>query len=369
MLGKWVTNKSMKFNHALSITLKIFLGILIINSIIMNLWHLMSISILLLVLLFIPQFLKKRHQIIIPNEFEFLLLIFVIAILILNKFGTIITPLSFGIAMGFLGFLIILILYSDSKIKKDYFFIITFAICLSVATGFFIELMKYYLKLFLGYSLTDGNYIFTMRIMSYVVLGALISSVIGYLYMAKKLSFFDLIIHRFERINPTILFKRKITPNELSGLIKKGENENIEFKSTLRYNIYTKEIDKKIENSALKTLTAFLNSGGGTLLVGISDKGNVTGLEKDHFQNSDKIYLHVNNLIKGRIGKEVLHLINYEIIKIKKKEVLKIDCVKSSKPVFLKAEGGVEEFYIRSGPASIKLEGSELIEYINRRFG
>ena len=64
-------------------------------------------------------------------------------------------------------------------------------------------------------------------------------------------------------------------------LIKRGENEKIEFKSTLRINLHTKEQDKKVENSVLKTIVAFLNSEGGTLLIGVSDCGEIIGIEKD----------------------------------------------------------------------------------------
>ena len=39
-----------------------------------------------------------------------------------------------------------------------------------------------------------------------------------------------------------------------------------------------------IEHAVLKTITAFLNTDGGALLVGVSDDGIISGIEKDGFQ-------------------------------------------------------------------------------------
>ena len=49
------------------------------------------------------------------------------------------------------------------------------------------------------------------------------------------------------------------------------------------------------------------------------------------------------------------------------KKILLIICKRSEKQVFLKS-GNEEEFYVRNGPASIKLEGSSLVDYIKHRF-
>jgi len=66
-------------------------------------------------------------------------------------------------------------------------------------------------------------------------------------------------------------------------LIEQGENDNVEFKSTLRYNLFTKKNDKEIEHAVLKSITAFMNSSGGTLIIGVDDKKNSLGLNNDNF--------------------------------------------------------------------------------------
>jgi predicted HTH transcriptional regulator len=42
-----------------------------------------------------------------------------------------------------------------------------------------------------------------------------------------------------------------------------------------------KQIQKALRKSITKTIAAFLNTLGGTLLIGVSDSGNVLGIEPD----------------------------------------------------------------------------------------
>ena len=50
-------------------------------------------------------------------------------------------------------------------------------------------------------------------------------------------------------------------------------------------------------SKCLKTVAAYLNSEGGVLLVGVSDEGELLGLDHDHFPNEDRLLLHWVNLI------------------------------------------------------------------------
>ncbi|MAG10719.1 hypothetical protein CMI44_00185 [Candidatus Pacearchaeota archaeon] len=352
----------------ISLVLKLILIISIINSIYFQLWHLASTSIFLLILLFSPQIIKKSYRITTPIEFEFLLLLFIIISLIFGKVGGILTPILFGIATSFIGFMIMLILYSTNQIKKNYFLIILFAFNFAVAFGFGLEFIKYYLKLLLGHEITDGLYKYSMRNMSYVIIGTAISAVSGFIYMKKRKGFLRRVVKRFTKSNPE-LFSRTDFPEEVVRLVKEGENDKREFKSTLRVNIHTDEIDKKIEYAVLKTIASFLNTKGGTLLIGVSDSGEIRGLEKDRFENNDKLSLHLTNLMKEKIGKKYLPLINFQLILIEGKTIIKIECQKNDKPVFIKTPSGEEEFYIRAGPSSSQIKGSELVEYIDKKFG
>ena len=102
--------------------------------------------------------------------------------------------------------------------------------------------------------------------------------------------------------------------------------------------------------------------------MGVSDNGSIFGIEKDHFQSKDKFNLHFTNLIKEYVGNEYLPYLHFELVSINEKNILKIDCMKSNKPVFLRFYKE-EEFYIRIGAATVQITGSKLVNYINNSFG
>jgi hypothetical protein len=89
-------------------------------------------------------------------------------------------------------------------------------------------------------------------------------------------------------------------------------------------------------------------------------------LEPDHFPNADKYLLHVNNLIRNRIGMEVTQRIKFELKPLDGKEILCFQCLPSPEAVFLKNDKD-EEFYVRMGPGSRKLTSRETLRYMNDR--
>ncbi len=152
----------------------------------------------------------------------------------------------------------------------------------------------------------------------------------------------------------------------LLNMIAAGENSTLEFKSTLRTNLKTGKTDKAIELAWLKSVAAFLNSEGGTLLIGVNDDGNVDGIEADAFDNHDKCRLHVKNLINQHIGAEYSRYIDYDLKIVNGKMIVVITCEKAADPVFLKV-GKNEDFFIRSGPSSLRLSMSQLVKYLEQR--
>jgi hypothetical protein len=229
-----------------------------------------------------------------------------------------------------------------------------------------LELAKYYIKKILNHDLSAGIYLSAMNNLTYVLIGATIATTIGFIYMKTHFSIFQKIIKKIKTSNPEI-FKKTNSTKEIIEELKQGESEVQEFKSTLRTNLYTGQPDKKIEHGILKTITSLLNSNGGILYIGITDDIKVLGIEKDNFENIDKFQLHLTNLIKQKIGKENLTNIQTKIIQIKDRHIARIETKKSKTPIFLK-DGKEEYFFIRTGPQSTELKGSELIKYINKRF-
>ena len=350
-------------NH-LSLAIKLVLILSILNAVYNESWHMMSTNIFLLVLMFIPQIVKK-YEIEIPRGLEWALFVFVIFTLFLGKIGGIIAPIIFGIAIAFIGFIILAILYSSNQIKKNYFLIMLFSFNFAVAFGVILELLKFLLKTLSGHEFSAELYSYTMKNLLFVLIGAIIAAIMGLIYMKGYIGIRK-VAKTFLRLNPKFL--RKSDKEEISEFISKGEDENLEFKSTLRTNLHTKEFDKKIEYAVLKTIVAFLNSNGGTLLIGVSNKREILGINADRFEDEDKFSLHLTNIIKEKIGKKHLHLINLKLLHVKDKAIMKVSCKKASKEVFLKPTPREEEFYTRVGPSNSQLVGSELIEYVDKRF-
>lgn len=122
----------------------------------------------------------------------------------------------------------------------------------------------------------------------------------------------------------------------LEQLIAQGENTTVEFKST-------------IESAAriAKTLVAFTNTKGGTLLVGVSDNGNITGISSE-LQEMQKIEQAAQFLCDPPIE------LSYQTISVASKKVLLISIEESEhKPHFVKEAPGKQIAYVRAKDKSV----------------
>jgi hypothetical protein len=67
----------------------------------------------------------------------------------------------------------------------------------------------------------------------------------------------------------------------ISELIRLGESAVLEFKSTLQWDVRQAQANHNLRISVLRTVAAFMNSQGGTLVIGVDDDGTVLGLDRD----------------------------------------------------------------------------------------
>ena len=74
----------------------------------------------------------------------------------------------------------------------------------------------------------------------------------------------------------------------------------------------------------------------------------------------------MKNLINQHIGAEYSHFIDCDLTTIGWKTIVVITCEKALDPVFLKV-GKNEDFYIRSGPSSVRLSMSQMVKYLEQR--
>ena len=150
-------------------------------------------------------------------------------------------------------------------------------------------------------------------------------------------------------------------------IIRQGESEAVEFKSTLRTNMHTRQRDRRMEHAVLKTLAGFLNTNGGTLIVGVADDGTPVGIAADSFPNEDKMALHLVNLVSSGMGAPAMTAIHQHFADHDGRRVLVLRCGRLQAPVFVK-DGSAERFFVRTGPATQELTGATMQSYIRQRF-
>jgi predicted HTH transcriptional regulator len=145
----------------------------------------------------------------------------------------------------------------------------------------------------------------------------------------------------------------------------------------MRWNWKENKLDKKMEEIILKTISAFSNAEGGKLLIGVTDEGEILGLESDYntFKeaNKDHFELHLRNIVNNAFGKEYTATnLNVRFPIVNDAEICEIDIKASNKPLYLEVadkNGAVQKkFYIRSGNTSQELDIQETASFIIKRF-
>lgn len=159
----------------------------------------------------------------------------------------------------------------------------------------------------------------------------------------------------YAELKSRIELTHKEPDDEVQKMILLGETDAVEFKSTLRYDLRTREINKKLEYVIAKTIAAFMNSEGGTLLIGVDDKGNILGLDDDFSTlskpDADGFELHLVEVIKKYVGAGLVSHLRISFPVLDEAKICRIKVSKSGKPVFVRFEGK-EEFYVRTGCSS-----------------
>ena len=156
--------------------------------------------------------------------------------------------------------------------------------------------------------------------------------------------------HRLESCSRAKLSGRRLPLKKVRKIV-----EVIEFKSTLRFDLRSKQINKKLEFVIAKTIAAFMNSSGGNLFIGVDDNQNILGLVDDisslSKSNIDGFELHLVEIIKKYIGAGLSSHINITFPILEDAQICHIKVSRNSSPVFTQFEGK-EDFYIRSGCSS-----------------
>jgi len=165
------------------------------------------------------------------------------------------------------------------------------------------------------------------------------------------------------------LIDDEIIKVKIADLIKKEESNNLEFKSTFSWDIKENKIDKDLKFNVLKSVVGFMNSNGGTLLIGVDDEHQVVGMELDYESNwkgnKDGFILDFREYLESSIGiNNYNKYIDLSFESIDNKEVCVTKVEKSFDYIFLK-KNYKKVLYVRLGNRTKPLDDpEEIMEYI-----
>jgi hypothetical protein len=166
-------------------------------------------------------------------------------------------------------------------------------------------------------------------------------------YMPFSESFLTFLCQQVGKKNGSTVVS--IDTGEIFEILSKDESTNLEFKSSLRWDVRENKKNEELEIACIKTIAAFLNTHGGTLIIGVDDEENVLGLENDYqtlkWPNSDGFERHLYAVVKSKIGTEFCELFNVSFPIAKGFEICKVVVQPSAIPAFVDKE----KLYFRTG--------------------
>ena len=204
---------------------------------------------------------------------------------------------------------------------------------------------------------------------------------IEYYIKSGKPSDLDDMIHEIEKIKHKMEVESQQSVPQKLGEIKKptyshiksvseyitqGESHTLEFKETFEYDIRQNQQNKNLNKASLKTIAAFLNTDGGTLLIGISDSGEVSGIQNDlqyvKGHEPDGFEQKLRHLINDRFDPSPLGNVQITFEELQEGIVCKVAVEQNREPIAFD-----DDSYIRDGNDTRKLKGRALTDWIQQR--
>ena len=165
------------------------------------------------------------------------------------------------------------------------------------------------------------------------------------------------------------IHRQRVQPS-LTEARKQGEGQHVEFKRSLLWDRERGYEDEKLRWKVLKTVVAFLNSGGGALFIGVQDDGQPWGLADDLRccdGSEDEFHQRLRNLVADSIGGEFSQYILTRLsddLDFAGYRVCFVGVDKARHAAFLR-RGSHSYFYIRSGPETLELDMQKAYRHIH----
>lgn len=212
--------KSNTILNAIAVLIKLILLLAIGESLYFQNYLTLFLSVLTILLTFLPAMLAKNYRLSIPLEFEFAIILFLFGSIFLGEIQSyyerfwwwdLILHTSAGIILGIIGFLIVYLLNQEAKINLylSPAFVSLFSFCFALAIGVIWEIFEFFMDTVFGFQMQKGL-IDTMGDFVVDGVGALLVSIVGYFYAKKvEVPFVDRWVERFVAANKKRSKKRQ----------------------------------------------------------------------------------------------------------------------------------------------------------------
>lgn len=175
-------------------------------------WEIGIIALIIFGLTFIPIIFEKQSKIYLPSEFELIITLFIFAAIYLGELNKyyqiywwwdIMLHMGSAMAIGFIGFIIMYILYYSHKLETKPIWFAIFAFCFALAIGAIWEIFEFSVDQLLGTNMQKSGLVDTMWDLIVDAIGALITATVGFIYLKrKKHSLFAILLEKFFERNP-----------------------------------------------------------------------------------------------------------------------------------------------------------------------
>jgi len=153
----------------------------------------------------------------------------------------------------------------------------------------------------------------------------------------------------------------------IEELIDNDEDYAVEFKSTARWDLREGQLNKAMEDAIVKTVAAFLNTEGGTLLIGIGPNRSVIGLAHDYErvkpQNGDGFVNWLTTHLINTLGHTPVTRTRARITVHADHEICRVDVAASPTPVWARTSKDELLFFVRMNNSTRTLPPAEIEAY------
>lgn len=151
-----------------------------------------------------------------------------------------------------------------------------------------------------------------------------------------------------------------------------AEGQDVEFKSSIAWDYHLNKKNKELEQVIAKTISAFMNSKGGLLVIGIDNDKNVLGIKNDlsllKQQDEDGFRQKITEIISNFIKKEFAQLVQCNFEEKGTEKIALVQVERSiDEPTYVKVNEDTL-FYIRTSNSTQKLNTMEALQYIKKHW-